>query len=63
VSNAYLMVALADIQNTSVATDAEWKIWAGGWVRVGNDVWFDIFWTVADDGQIRAFSYVAIFYP
>ena len=63
VSNAVLTVGLADIQNNQVATWPEWKVWVGPWVRIGNQVRFDINWTVADDGQIRAISYVAIFYP
>jgi hypothetical protein len=63
VSRAYLSVSLADVSNINVATDARWRIhWAGQTIS-GNQVTFDIFWRVDDDGAINAYSYVAVFFP
>jgi hypothetical protein len=64
VSRAVLTVALANIHNINVATDARWSIgpaFVGG--ISGNTVTFLIPWEICDDGDITAYSWVAIFYP
>lgn len=64
VSRATLMVSLANIHNTSTAVDARWSIGPAFVTNIsGRTVTFDIPWEVCDDGDISAYSWVAIFYP
>ncbi|WP_157217417.1 hypothetical protein [Flavisphingomonas formosensis] len=64
-SNIQFMVALSDIANINVATDARWAVHPGSWVRTGTtSANINVNWTVNDsDGQLFWFSYVVIFLP
>jgi len=60
------MVALNDIKNVNVATDARWRVSYTPNSRVllsPNGARFPIHWLIEDvDGQILSFSYIAILY-
>lgn len=66
ISDAQIMVALNDIKNVSVATDARWRVSYTPNSRVllsPNGARFPIHWLIEDvDGQILSFSYIAILY-
>ncbi len=66
VSDAQIMVALSHIRNEDVATWARWKVSYTHGSRIllgGNRVRFPINWQVDDvDGQLLAFSYMAVFF-
>ncbi len=64
VSRAVLTVALANIHNLQVATDARWAIGPATVTNIsGRTVTFDIPWEVCDDGDITSYSWVAVFFP
>jgi hypothetical protein len=64
ISNAHIMVALADIGNQHTATDARWAVsWDGNKVIGGSNAVFQIKCEVGDsDGHLLAFNFVAVFY-
>jgi len=60
------MVALSDIANVNVATDARWAVsWnQGATTQIANFFNFSVDWFVGDsDGELFYFSYIAIFLP
>jgi hypothetical protein len=67
ISSASIMVALSDISNVNVATDARWRVSSEGTpvtILPPNTARFNVNWFIQDiDGQIRHFTYVAIFLP
>jgi hypothetical protein len=65
-SAGYLMVALSDIGNANVATDARWAVsWnEAATFRIGNLFEFAVDWIVDDiDGELFWFTYTAVFLP
>lgn len=65
VSSVDVIVALSDIANVNVATDARWRVWvANKSIIAPNSVQFDVGFRVDDiDGELITASYVAIFRP
>jgi hypothetical protein len=57
-------VSLTNIFNNSVATDAQWNVFAIPASRIDDQTWeFNFFWLITDDGGILDVSYTAVFYP
>jgi hypothetical protein len=64
VSGAELLVALSDIANVNVATDARWRVqWKSpATILPGGFARFDVDWQVEDiDGHLLSFTYLAVF--
>lgn len=64
VGTADMMVALSDISNFSVATNARWRVSVGTQTRLtANSFRWVVNWQIDDDGSIDRFSFIAIFVP
>jgi hypothetical protein len=67
VSKATLIVALSDVSNIQVATNARWSVQAGKVTLFnnpsGSGAVFEVNWRVDDDGEIVSYQWLVVFEP